>query len=92
MGEDADRRARMALSCVVEPGDLRLRDRFELVFCDIVPGERREETSLAGIAISAAERIESYLSSKAPAVLALGTGRTLRAAVQAKATDRKSVV
>ena len=32
----------------------RLRDRFELVFCDIVPGERREETPLAGIAISAA--------------------------------------
>lgn len=28
MGEDADRRARMALSCVVEPGDLRLRDRL----------------------------------------------------------------
>lgn len=67
----------------------RLRDRFELVFCDIVPGERREETPLAGIAISAAERIESYLSSKAPAVLALGTGRTLRAAVaQVSAMER----
>jgi DNA-binding transcriptional regulator LsrR (DeoR family) len=56
----------------------RLKDRFGLVFCDIIPGERRDEAAVAGIAISAAERIESYLSSEAPAVLALGTGRTLR--------------
>ena len=46
----------------------RLKDRFGLVFCDIIPGERRDEAPVAGIAISAAERIESYLSSKAPAV------------------------
>jgi DNA-binding transcriptional regulator LsrR (DeoR family) len=59
----------------------RLKERFGLVFCDIIPGERRDEAPVAGIAISAAERIESYLSAKAPTVLALGTGRTLRAAV-----------
>ena len=28
MGEDRDRMARLALSCVVEPGDLRLRTRL----------------------------------------------------------------
>jgi DNA-binding transcriptional regulator LsrR (DeoR family) len=52
----------------------RLKDRFGLVFCDIIPGERRDEASVAGIAISAAERIESYLPAKRPPCWRLAPG------------------
>ncbi|HET8726923.1 MAG TPA: sugar-binding domain-containing protein, partial [Alphaproteobacteria bacterium] len=45
--------------------------------------------SIANLAVCAAERIEGYLSSKVPAIVAFGTGRTLRAAVgQVTAMDR----
>jgi DNA-binding transcriptional regulator LsrR (DeoR family) len=59
----------------------RLRDRFGLIYCDVVPSEREPTDPIPGIAIAAAEQLENYLSQREPVVLALGTGRTMRAAV-----------
>ncbi|WP_029010184.1 sugar-binding transcriptional regulator [Azospirillum halopraeferens] len=59
----------------------RLTDAFGLLCCDVTPTDRDAPDTAAGIAIAAADRIEAYLSQKAPATLALGTGRTLLAAV-----------
>ncbi len=59
----------------------RLLDRFGLAFCDVVPSDPSEPEALGGVAISAGTWLEHYALQTAPVVLALGTGRTLRAAV-----------
>lgn len=59
----------------------RLTDRFGLTFCDIVPGDPSQPDARGGVALSAGRWLEHYASQSAPVVLALGTGRTLRAAV-----------
>jgi DNA-binding transcriptional regulator LsrR (DeoR family) len=59
----------------------RLRARFDLKYCDIVPADPENPSSNAGVATSAAAFIEQTLSAPSPLVLAVGTGRTLRAAV-----------
>ena len=56
----------------------RLINRFGLPFCDVVPCSG---TGVADVAVSAAEQIETVLAQTAPATLALGSGRALRAAV-----------
>ncbi len=58
-----------------------LLDRFGLAFCDVVPADPAQPAAQAGVAISAAQWIEQYTAQSAPLVLAMGTGRTLRAAV-----------
>jgi DNA-binding transcriptional regulator LsrR (DeoR family) len=57
----------------------RLRARFGLRFCDVVPSSG---VPISDVAVSAAEQIEARLASLEPIILALGSGRTLRAAVQ----------
>ncbi len=59
----------------------RLTDRFELSFCEIVPGDPTQPEARVSVAVSAATWLEHYVSQTAPLVLALGTGRTLRTAV-----------
>jgi DNA-binding transcriptional regulator LsrR (DeoR family) len=59
----------------------RLRVERGLDYCEVVPGDPDSPDGVTGIAVCAAERIESYLSSRVPTVMAFGTGRTLRAAV-----------
>ncbi|ANH03375.1 sugar-binding transcriptional regulator [Shinella sp. HZN7] len=58
-----------------------LRNRFGLKYCDVVPTDPAAAGSISGIATSAASFIEQTLSGSAPIVMAIGTGRTLRAAV-----------
>jgi DNA-binding transcriptional regulator LsrR (DeoR family) len=58
-----------------------LRERYEMEFCQVTPSDSGAGDSVSGPAIWAAERLESYLSQKAPMILAVSTGRTLRAAV-----------
>ena len=60
----------------------RLTDRFELQFCDVIPGDAQAPDSIAGIAVAVAMRLERLLTTKAPMVLCVGTGRTMRAAVE----------
>lgn len=59
----------------------QLRTRFDLKYCDIVPTDPDNAASNIGVATSAAAFIEQTLSAQSPVVLAVGTGRTLRAAV-----------
>jgi DNA-binding transcriptional regulator LsrR (DeoR family) len=59
----------------------RLGERFELKHCDVVPTDLRNKNNVAGVAASAAGFLEQQLSATTPIIIALGTGRTLRAAV-----------
>ncbi len=59
-----------------------LKDRFGLVYCEVVPTNSEAPSSAAGIAKSAAAFLEHRLRSDVPAIIALGTGRALRAAVE----------
>lgn len=56
--------------------------RFNLAYCDIVPTDIENPNSINGMATSAAVFIERTLSAATPVVMAIGTGRTLRAAVE----------
>ena len=59
-----------------------LKERFALAYCDVVPTNSGAPSSVAGIAKSAAAFLEHRLRSDSPAIVALGTGRALRAAVE----------
>jgi DNA-binding transcriptional regulator LsrR (DeoR family) len=60
----------------------RLADRFDLTFCEVVPADPGSDDLVLGVAESAAAFLEQKLSSTEPIVVAIGTGRTLRAAVE----------
>jgi DNA-binding transcriptional regulator LsrR (DeoR family) len=60
----------------IELGE-RIRDRFNLVFCDVAPSESQAGDGRIGVAHRAAELVENLLSTKANQILAFGTGRTL---------------
>ena len=57
-----------------------LRQRFPLDYVEVVPGDT-DQDGVVGLGGAAARQLEAHLSPKTPTVLALGTGRTLRAAV-----------
>src|SRR4051812_45676111 len=59
----------------------RLRDRFELELCDVVPDDLTG-TSMTGLPGAASAFLEQRLREARPTIIALGTGRTLRAAVE----------
>jgi DNA-binding transcriptional regulator LsrR (DeoR family) len=60
----------------------RLKDAFTLTYCEVVPTDPAAPQSSAGIAERAANVLESMLRSDKPVVVALGTGRAVRAAVE----------
>lgn len=59
----------------------QLADRYGLQHCDVVPTDPEHPNSVAGVATSAASFLEQRLADLTPLIIALGTGRTLRAAV-----------
>ncbi|MGI9485636.1 MAG: sugar-binding transcriptional regulator [Geminicoccaceae bacterium] len=59
----------------------QVADRFALEFCDVIPTDRTSPGSVNGIAVATALRLNRLLASKAPTIIGVGTGRTLRAAV-----------
>jgi DNA-binding transcriptional regulator LsrR (DeoR family) len=59
-----------------------LVERHGLEFCDVTPSDRDAPGSIAGIAVAAAVRLQRLLASKAPTIICVGTGRTLRAATE----------
>jgi DNA-binding transcriptional regulator LsrR (DeoR family) len=66
-----------------------LADRHGLELVEVVPSDPADPDQYAGLAACAAERLERYLAPKIPTVVALGTGRTLRAVVdQVSAMER----
>ncbi|MCC8984020.1 sugar-binding transcriptional regulator [Bradyrhizobium acaciae] len=60
----------------------RLKERFDLVHCDVVPSDPSAPLSNAGIAERSANLLETTLRSETPVIVALGTGRAVRAAVE----------
>ncbi|WEZ82810.1 sugar-binding transcriptional regulator [Rhizobium sp. 32-5/1] len=59
----------------------RLKDKFELRHVDVVPTDPASTSTTVGIAEAGAVEIERWLKSADPIVLAVGTGRTLKAAI-----------
>ncbi|MEO6929378.1 MAG: sugar-binding domain-containing protein [Casimicrobiaceae bacterium] len=57
----------------------QLADRHALTHCDVVPADSNEHTAFEGIAEAAAIFIERLLRKEEPSILAVGTGRSLRA-------------
>lgn len=67
--------------CMVLAGELRRR--FGLDLCEVVPSDPDEqEEDLRYLAVGGAEQMERFVSQKSRIVIALGTGRTLRAVVE----------
>ena len=60
----------------------RLKERFELTHCEVVPVDPAAPLSTAGIAERSANLLETTLRSETPVIVALGTGRAVRAAVE----------
>jgi DNA-binding transcriptional regulator LsrR (DeoR family) len=60
----------------------RLRERFGLTHCEVVPADPAAPLSTAGIAERCANILETTLRSEMPVIVALGTGRAVRAAVE----------
>ena len=59
----------------------QLRKKFDLRSVEIVPSDPGSSSTTIGIAEAAAAEIERWLKRPGPTVLAVGTGRTLKAAV-----------
>lgn len=56
---------------------LRLKDRFGLRSCEVVPSDPNDPSSLTGLGQAGASEIERYLKADDASIVALGTGRTL---------------
>ena len=57
----------------------KLRGAYGLSSCEVVPADPASNSDTLGIAEAAAAEMEKYLVSQHPVIVALGTGRTLRA-------------
>jgi DNA-binding transcriptional regulator LsrR (DeoR family) len=60
----------------------KLRARYALDFADVVPSDPGSTSTTIGIAQSAAAEIERRLRAPNPIVMAIGTGRTLKATIE----------
>ncbi len=57
----------------------RLSARYRLAYCEVVPAADGEEGGLSGLAIAAAQSLETWLAQPAPVTIGFSTGSTLRA-------------
>jgi DNA-binding transcriptional regulator LsrR (DeoR family) len=57
-----------------------LKDKFGLDLCEVVPADPTSRSTTVGVAEATAAELERRLASQRPTVIALGSGRTLRAA------------
>jgi DNA-binding transcriptional regulator LsrR (DeoR family) len=60
----------------------QLSDRFNLTVAEVVPSDPDAPELLTGVAIAAAAVLERVLRSEEPRIIALGTGRALKATVE----------
>src|SRR4030095_12905284 len=60
----------------------RLKQRFDLAYCEVVPADPAAPQATAGIAERCANLLDATLRSETPVIVALGTGRAVRAAVE----------
>ncbi|MDQ0321383.1 DNA-binding transcriptional regulator LsrR (DeoR family) [Pararhizobium capsulatum DSM 1112] len=59
----------------------RLREKYDLRHVDVVPSDPGSSSTTVGIAEAGAAEIERWLKSTEPLIVAIGTGRTLKAAI-----------
>lgn len=59
----------------------RLKEKYDLKHVDVVPSDPGSDSTTVGIAEAGAAEIERWLKSAEPVVLAIGTGRTLKATI-----------
>ena len=59
-----------------------LRDRFGLKHVDVTPTDPGSDSTITGVAESASAELERWLRRDEPVIIAVGTGRTLKAAVE----------
>jgi DNA-binding transcriptional regulator LsrR (DeoR family) len=57
----------------------RIKQRYGIDHCEVVPADPASNSETLGIAEAAASEMERYFESKHPVIVALGTGRMLRA-------------
>lgn len=60
----------------------KLRQRFALDLVEVVPSDPESSSTVTGVAQAAAAEIERRLKAPAPIIMAIGTGRTLKAAIE----------
>lgn len=60
----------------------KLRRHFALDLVEVVPSDPESSSTVIGVAQAAAAEIERRLRSSSPIVMAIGTGRTLKAAIE----------
>ena len=60
----------------------RLKARFALDFIEVAPGDPDSSSTTIGVAEAASAEIERRLKSDVPIIMAIGTGRTLKAAIE----------
>jgi DNA-binding transcriptional regulator LsrR (DeoR family) len=59
----------------------RLEERYGLDLVEVVPGDPASEDPLPGIAVAAGHYLEKQLAKRAPLVIGIATGRSLKAVV-----------
>ncbi len=59
----------------------KLREKYDLRHVDVVPSDPGSSSTTVGIAEAGAAEIERWLKSAEPLIVAIGTGRTLKAAI-----------
>jgi DNA-binding transcriptional regulator LsrR (DeoR family) len=59
----------------------RLKQAYEIEFCDVVPSDPEADSLSLGAAHAGAAQLERHLESSHPIIVAMGTGRMLRAMV-----------
>lgn len=59
-----------------------LREKFGLKFCEVAPSDPGSDSTTIGVAESVARAMEQALTAAEPVIMGIGTGRTLRAAVE----------
>ncbi|PYE88017.1 sugar-binding transcriptional regulator [Phyllobacterium leguminum] len=60
----------------------RLKAQFGLRFAEVVPTDPASSSTTLGVAEAGAEEMARWLKSSEPIVMAIGTGRTLKAAIE----------
>jgi DNA-binding transcriptional regulator LsrR (DeoR family) len=60
----------------------KLRQRFALDLVEVVPSDPESHSTVVGVAQAAAAEIERRLRAPTPIIMAIGTGRTLKAAIE----------
>jgi DNA-binding transcriptional regulator LsrR (DeoR family) len=60
----------------------QLKSRFAMDLVEVVPSDPTSTSSVLGVAQAASVEIEKWLRSSEPIIMAVGTGRTLKAAIE----------